>query len=73
MSRFETVMRKRAGVKAAEADGKVADSKEVRIALMERFHRGEITLEAAQAELSRIKRSAKRNGQMTQAQAYSRA
>jgi hypothetical protein len=56
--------------KQAEADGRVADRMDVRLALMERVHNGEITLEAAQAELARIKRSAKRNGQITRNQAF---
>ncbi|WP_376742477.1 hypothetical protein [Ensifer canadensis] len=62
---------KREAQKEAEAAGKVADSMEVRLALMERVRSGEITLEAAQAELAAIKRSAKRNGQITRSQAYS--
>lgn len=56
--------------KEAEAEGKVADSMEVRKALMDRVHKGEITLEAAQAELARIKRGAKKNGQITRNQAF---
>lgn len=56
--------------KAVEAEGRVADSMEVRLALMQRVHDGEITLEAAQAELARIKRQAKRNGQITRNQAF---
>ncbi len=58
--------RKAARVKA-EAEGRVADSMEVRIALMERVNRSEITLEAAQAELKAIKRGAKRRGLTTRA------
>lgn len=57
-------------VRNAEAAGKVADSMDVRLALMARVHAGEITLQAAQDELKRIKRSAKKNGQITRAQAY---
>lgn len=53
-----------------EAEGKVADSMEVRKALMQRVHDGEITLEQAQAELSKIKKRAKRNGQITRDQAF---
>lgn len=56
--------------KQAEAEGKVADSMDVRKALMQRFHDGEITLEQAQAELAKIKRNAKRNGQITRDQAF---
>jgi hypothetical protein len=54
----------------AEAQGRVADSMEVRIAIVERIKRGEITLEQGQAELARIKRGAKRNGQITRNQAF---
>lgn len=57
-------------MKAAEDAGKVADSLEVRMALMKRVHDGELTLEEAQDELSRIKRNAKKNGQTTRAKAY---
>ena len=56
--------------KQAEADGKVADSMDVRLALMDRFHKGEITLEEAQAQLKKIKSAAKRNGQITRNQAF---
>ncbi len=53
-----------------EAQGKVADSMDVRLELMAQFHRGEKTLEQVQAELATIKRNAKRNGKITRAQAY---
>lgn len=56
--------------KESERDGRVADSMEVRLALMERVHSGEITLEAAQKELAKIKRGAKANGQITRNQAF---
>ncbi len=58
-------------VKAQEAAGKVADSMDVRRALMRRFHAGEITLEDAQAQLKAIQRGAKKNGQTTRAKAWS--
>jgi hypothetical protein len=58
-------MQKREAVKAAEAEGKVADSMEYRLALMERVHKGEITLEQAQSELKKVKRNAKKNGMTT--------
>ena len=48
----------------AEAQGRVADSLEVRMALMERVTSGEITLEDAQTQLKRIKAGAKRGGQI---------
>ena len=55
----------------AEKTGIVADSVEYRKALMERVYSNEITLEQAQAELKKIKSSAKKNGKITRAQAYS--
>lgn len=57
-------------MKEAEAAGQVADSMEVRLALMARFDSGEMTLPEVQAELARIKRGAKRNGQITRNQAF---
>ena len=57
--------RKFAAIKAAEAEGKVADSMEYRFALMKRVHKGEITLLEAQTELKKIKRNAKKNGLST--------
>lgn len=68
-NRYDRWRHRRAAVKQAEADGKVADSMEVRMALMQRVHDGEITLEEAQSELARIKRGAKANGQITRDQA----
>lgn len=55
----------------AESEGRVADSRDVRMALMKRVKAGELTLEEAQKELKAIKRNAKKNGQVTRAQAYS--
>lgn len=57
-------------IRRREAEGMVADSMEVRRALMQRVHSGEIALEEAQAELKRIKRGAKRGGQVTRAQVW---
>lgn len=71
-TRFEAALDKRAAVKEAENIGMVADNMDVRKALMERVHSGEITLEAAQKELAKIKRSAKAQGKITRAQAFSR-
>lgn len=53
-----------------EAQGKVADSMDVRRALIERMDAGELTLGQVQAELKRIQRTAKASGQITRAQAY---
>src|SRR5687768_15007588 len=52
MDYFEAAAR-RDRVKAREAEGAVADSMEVRRAIVERIHAGEITLEQGQAELTR--------------------
>ncbi len=46
-------------------DPNTADNMEVRKTLMKRVHAGEMTLEAAQTELKRIKARAKRDGQQT--------
>lgn len=56
--------------KQAESDGRVADSLEVRKQLIQRMKAGEITFDEMQKELKRIKRNAKKNGQITRAQAY---
>lgn len=69
-TRFEAALEKRQNVKDAEANGRVADSMEVRKALMARVHSGEITLDVAQAELARIKRGAKAAGMTTRARAF---
>ncbi len=60
----------RDALKKAEADGRVADSLDVRMAIMERVNKGEITLEAAQIEIAKIKRNAKKNGMVTRNQAF---
>jgi hypothetical protein len=70
MTRFERQIANRDAHKKAEAAGEVADSMDVRMKLMERVHSGEITLEAAQAELAKIKRNAKRSGLKTRDQFY---
>jgi hypothetical protein len=68
-NKYDRWRHRREAMRQAEARGEVADSMEVRMALMARVHAGEITLEAAQAELTRIKRDAKKNGKMTRDQA----
>jgi hypothetical protein len=70
MSDYETHRRKMQATHAAEAADDVADSMEVRLAIVRRMKAGEITLEEGQAELERIKRGAKRAGKITRAQAY---
>jgi hypothetical protein len=69
-SRFEANLRKHDNLKAAEAAGQVADSHEVRMALMKRFHDGEITLGQAQVELAKIKRGAGKRGLITRKKAF---
>lgn len=69
--RFWAMMERKRRLHEAEAAGLVADDSATRIALVERVHAGEITLEEAQAELQRIKRNAKANGKTTRARAYS--
>jgi hypothetical protein len=61
---------RRAAQDEAEAEGRVADSHEYRLALMARVRAGEITLEQAQAELASVKRNAKKNGQVTRNQVF---
>ena len=70
MSDYFEHSRKCDAVRKAEAEGLVADSMDVRLALMDRVHKGEITLEEAQAQLKKIKSAAKRNGQITRNQAF---
>ena len=71
-TRFEASLDKRQNVKQCEADGIVADSTEVRMALMEKVRTGECTLKEVQAELKKIKRNAKKNGKITKNQAFIR-
>lgn len=71
-TRFEASIEKTQAMKEAEQAGQVADSMDVRLALMERVHSGEITLAQAQAELKKIKAGAKKRGMITRSQAFSR-
>ena len=68
--RFWRNWEQRQALKRAEQARRVADSIEVRRALMARVHSGELTLAEAQKELRRIKRAAKKNGMVTRGQAY---
>lgn len=68
--RFSSIRRKQAAIKTAEATGQIADSLEVRMALLDRMKNGEITLEQLRDELKRIKRGAKAAGMTTREQAY---
>ena len=67
---FTRNLERRRAMKNAEASGQVADSLEVRMAIMKRVEAGEITLPEAQAELARIKRGAKAAGKITRNQAF---
>ena len=71
-TRIEASFDKRKAVKDAEAKGIVADSMDVRRELMRRVHLGEITLQQSQDELKKIKRNAKKNGQVTRSQVFSK-
>jgi len=70
--RYTAAREKRRAVNEAEARGQIADSMEVRLAIMARVHSGEITLAQGQEELKKIKRSAKKSGMLTRQQAFSR-
>lgn len=71
-TRFEASIEKKEAMKRAEDAGQVADSLDVRMALMERVNKGEITLADAQAQLKKIKAGAKKAGLITRSQAFSR-
>jgi hypothetical protein len=71
-SRFTARSDKFEAMHKAEAAGETADSLEVRRALLERVDRGELTLEAAQVELRRIQRGAKKAGKITRSDAFRR-
>ena len=67
---WERQMRQQNQILKAESEGRVADSLDVRIALIQKVERGEMTLAELQAELKRIQRNAKKNGKITRTQAY---
>jgi hypothetical protein len=71
-TRWEASFDKRRALNQAEDAGLVADSMDVRMKLIERMKKGELTLEEVQAELKKIKRNAKKNGLVTRSQAFSR-
>lgn len=71
-TRFEAASAKRRAVNEADAAGEVCDSMAVRTALIERLHKGELTLDQVQTELKRIKREGKKKGMLTRAQVFSR-
>lgn len=67
------IYEKRRLLNSAENEGRVADSTDVRMDLMERVRAGEITLQEAQKQLKAIKRGAKKSGKVTRNQAYNGA
>jgi hypothetical protein len=67
---FEASIEKKRAVKHAEANGEVADSHAVRLAIMRRVHLGEITLVQAQSELKRIQATAHAAGMKTRAEVF---
>ena len=69
-SAFEASIEKRQYVKQADASGQIADSMDLRRALMAKVHSGEITLPEAQQQLKKIQSGAAAKGLMTRAQAY---
>lgn len=71
-SRVEAKFDKKQNVKDCESDGIIADSIDVRKALMQQVHSGEKTLQEVQSELKKIKRNAKKNGKITRNQAFIR-
>ena len=71
-TRYEARIDKRAAVNEAEKQGIVADSMDVRMQLLARVQKGEITMDQCQEELRSIKRKAKKNGLVTRQQAFSR-
>lgn len=66
-TRFEIALERKRELREAEAAGEVADSMEVRRALIAKMDAGEMTLEQVQAELKRIKRNASKAGKTTRA------
>jgi len=69
---FWQASEKRQAVNKAEAAGEIADSMEVRAALVAKLDSGEMTLDEVQAELKKIKRNAKKSGKITRSQAWNR-
>lgn len=67
---YDEVRARRDHQRAMEAEGKVADSMDVRRALIAKMDAGEMTLEQVQAELARIKRGAHKSGKITRNQAF---
>jgi hypothetical protein len=69
-TRYQASIDKRAAIAKAEAAGQVADSLEVRRALLDRVAKGEMTLLQANDELDKIKRNANKVGLVTRSQVF---
>lgn len=69
-TRYDAAQEKKAAVRAAEASGVLADSMDVRLALIRRMEAGELRPDQMQAELKRIKRDAHKNGLRTRDEVY---
>jgi len=69
----ETRNRKLRALDAADINGEIADSLDVRKEIMRRVHAGEITLKQGQDELKKIKRTAKKKGKITRSQKWSQS
>ena len=69
---FEASIAKRANVERMEMEGKISDTDAVRLELLDRMTRGDITLEEMKKELEKVKRDGKKKGLLTKQQAYSR-
>lgn len=71
-TKFEASRDKFAELHRSEAAGEVADSLDVRKALIQRMTAGELTLDQVQAELKRIRRGAAKAGKVTRTAAFRR-
>lgn len=69
-NRYDASIEKRAYVDKCESQGILADSMDVRIALVQKVKSGECTLDEMKSELKRIKRDAAKNGMTTRSKAY---
>lgn len=67
---YDRRLDKRVALQLAEEQGIVADSTDFRQALVSKIKAGEVTVQQAQAELSKVKREAKKNGKKTRSQIW---
>ena len=70
MYKWEKRQQGLADIRKAEQEGRVADNLDVRVDLIRRMNNGEINLAEVQAQLRKLKREAKKHGQITRIQAY---